>query len=229
MSGLSRNILLFLLMLGASGLALALRPGEKVVDQSAIVEFARIIPTQFGDWQEEVQHSAQIVDPQQKQTIDKIYAQTLTRTYVNQSGRRIMLSLAYGTNQSDGVALHLPEVCYPSQGFILLSEQKGVLPTPYDDIRVKRLMTQLRQRHEPVTYWTMLGDHVVQGGLETKLAQLQYSVHGQIPDGLLFRVSSIASDAAVGYAEQQRFVQALLGSLSDADRHRLAGLSGEAR
>lgn len=225
MKNFLRNTLLFVLMVAASGLAVALRPTERMADRIGEIDFAQVVPQKFGDWHDEPVRTTQIVDPQQLETIDKIYAQTLTRTYVNGEGKRIMLSLAYGANQSDDVALHYPEVCYPAQGFTLLSEKKGVLQTEAGPIRVKRLMTQLGLRMEPVTYWTMLGDRVVQGGLETKIAQLGYSFKGLIPDGLLFRVSSVTGDAEAGYALQQEFVQSLIASLAEKDRLRLAGLS----
>ena len=229
MKNLLRNAVVLVLMVAASGLAMALRPTERIADRIGQIELDRIVPKEFSGWRDEPIRTTQIVDPQQQETIDKIYAQTLTRTYVNAEGKRIMLSLAYGANQSDDVALHHPEVCYPSQGFALLSENKGVLQTTVGPIRVKRLMTQLGQRMEPVTYWTMLGDRVVQGGFETKLVQLEYSFKGLIPDGLLFRVSSISADSEAGYALQQEFVRALIASLPEKDRQRLAGLFATAQ
>jgi EpsI family protein len=86
-------------------------------------------------------------------------------------------------------------------------------------------MTRLGNRSEPVTYWTTLGDKVVQGGIRTKLAQLEYGFHGLIPDGLIFRVSSIDSNPQSGYADHEHFVQELLAELPPATRLRFAGLS----
>ena len=59
--------------------------------------------------------------------INKIYNQTLTRTYINPRGDRIMLSIAYGRDQSDALQMHKPELCYPAQGFRLLNNQRGTL------------------------------------------------------------------------------------------------------
>jgi EpsI family protein len=39
--------------------------------------------------------------------------------YVNASGYRIMLSLAYGSDQRGALQAHKPEVRYPAQGFTL--------------------------------------------------------------------------------------------------------------
>ncbi len=55
-----------------------------------------MIPKQFGDWREEPQRIVQVINPQSQELLDKLYSETLTRTYVNAGGYRIMLSLAYG-------------------------------------------------------------------------------------------------------------------------------------
>ena len=103
-----RNFILLMLMLAASGLALALRPTHKLADQGPPFDLEAIIPRTFGEWHEEKHYSAQIVDPQQQEMIDKIYTQTLSRTYVNTSGYRIMLAIAYGDDQRDALQTHYP-------------------------------------------------------------------------------------------------------------------------
>lgn len=218
-----KNILLMVLMLLASGLAYALVPTHRIADDGKKVELANIIPRSFGHWHEQKQ-DAQIVSPVQKETMERIYSQTLTRVYHSDSGDSIMLSIAYGADQSDDKQMHFPEVCYPAQGFQILNRQNGVVQTEYGNIRVKRLLTA-GSRTEPVTYWSTVGDKVVVGGNETKLEQLRYGFRGQIPDGLLFRVSSISSDTSAAYASQDSFVRDLLSFLSVEDRRKIAGLS----
>ena len=72
-----------------------------------------MVPQRFGGWVNEPNQSSQIVDPETKSLLDRIYTETLTRTYVNKSGYRIMLSLAYGSDQRGGLQAHRPEVCWP--------------------------------------------------------------------------------------------------------------------
>ena len=219
-----KNLVLLTLMLLASGLAAAWRPSHKLVDGRAPVDLRALVPTAFGDWREEPQTTAMIVDPQQQATIDKIYKQTLSRTYVNADGERIMLSLAYGDDQRDSMQLHYPEVCYPAQGFQLRSNQAGVLDTGAGAIPVRRLLATQGGRSEPVTYWTLIGEHAVMGGVGTKLAQMRYGVRGMIPDGLLFRVSSLSGDAAAGFALQDRYVRSMMAALPPAARVKLMGV-----
>jgi len=219
-----KNILLMVLMIGASLLAIIFHPAHRIADEGPAVNLETMIPKKFSDWSEHPQQTAQIINPQQKETLERIYTQTLSRSYVNANGEIIMLTIAYGADQSDAKQLHYPEVCYPAQGFQVTSTQIGSLKTDLGDIKVKRLVTVLGARIEPLTYWATVGNAVVMGGKETKVEQLRYGFRGKVPDGLLFRVSSINSDTAGSFALQERFVQELLHSLSPEVRKRIAGL-----
>lgn len=224
----SRNFVLLALMIAASSLALALRPTQMIAAQGPKIDLETMVPHSFGRWSELPHSSGQVVNPQQTELLSKLYSQTLSRTYVNQEGAAVMLSIAYGANQSDDVALHYPEVCYPAQGFQVLLNEDGILETGFGKIRVKRLMTRLGDRSEPVTYWSTLGGQVVRGGWETKLAQLKFGFSGHVPDGLIFRVSSVSRDAAKGHDMHASFAHDLLASISPSSRVKLAGLASEA-
>jgi EpsI family protein len=218
-----RNLALLALMLVAAGMALALRPTEKVADGGPIINLEAMIPRTFGDWREEQRNVVQIVDPQQQETIDKIYTQTLSRTYMNSRGYRIMLAIAYGDDQRDSMQMHYPEVCYPAQGFLLEGKEKGFLTKEKDSIPVTRVLTSLGMRSEPVTYWTTIGDKVFQGGVQKKLAEMRYGLSGKIPDGMLIRISSIDADIAEAYEIQAQFADQLLNALSPEYRLKLRG------
>ncbi|ARO86558.1 exosortase-associated EpsI family protein [Nitrosospira lacus] len=218
-----RNFVLLILMLAASGLALALRPTYKIAEQGPAIDLETIIPHHFGEWYEDQKQSIQIVDPQQKELIDKIYTQTLSRTYVNANGYRIMLAIAYGDNQRDSMQMHYPEVCYPAQGFSLQSKQTGALTTANGSIPVTRILTSLGQRNEPVTYWTTVGDRVFQGGIQKKLAEMSYGLNGKIPDGMLIRISSIDAEATNAYEMQTQFADQMLNALTPEYRKKLNG------
>ncbi|SEP35536.1 exosortase-associated protein EpsI, B-type [Nitrosovibrio sp. Nv6] len=218
-----RNFLLLILMLAASGLALALRPTQKIADQGPAIDLETIIPTTFGDWHVEQQNSVQIVDPRQKEMIDKIYTQTLSRTYINSRGYRVMLSIAYGDDQRDSMQMHYPEICYPAQGFLLEGKEAGNLATGSGSIPVTRILTSLGQRNEPVTYWTIVGDRVFQGGLQKKLAEMRYGMTGKIPDGMLIRISSIDGETANAYDIQTQFADQMLHALEPEYRRKLNG------
>ena len=212
------------LMCAASVGAMVARPTAKLADEGPAISLETMIPKQFADWREQPQLFAQVVNPQTKELLDKLYSQILARTYVNSSGYRIMLSLAYGSDQRGSLQAHKPEVCYPAQGFALLKNQAGILPTAFGEIPVRRLHTTMGPRQEPVTYWFTVGDKVVQGTTQKRLADLRYGLTGRIPDGMLFRVSSIDPDRTRAYEMQGEFVKQLLQSVSPAERKRLSGL-----
>ena len=218
-------LLIAALMFSASVGAIALRPNQKVAELSAI-SLDTMIPKQFGEWREEPQAGLQVVNPQTKALLDKLYSQILTRMYVNKEGYRVMLSLAYGSDQRGALQAHKPEVCYPAQGFTLHSTKAEPLTTPFGDIPAQRLYTTLGPRQEPVTYWFTIGDEAVQNRLQKRLVDLRYGLTGQIPDGLLFRISSIDGNQAHANQMQDQFVNQLLQAIPPGDRKRLSGLGG---
>ena len=223
---LSRKfIVLLALMLAASIIAMLLRPTQKISEIGEKINLETMIPKHFGEWNAVENPSNQIVNPEQQQKLDSLYTQILSRVYVNKTGSAIMLSIAYGEDQSDAKQLHYPEVCYPAQGFQIASNQLASLSTQFGNIPVRRLHAEMGSRSEPITYWTTVGNRVVRSGKETKIEQLRYGFKGQIPDGLLFRVSSINYDTQAAYAIQQTFIQTLITSLPAENRLRLAGIN----
>jgi EpsI family protein len=218
-----RNIILLVLMLASAGLSIAMRPTHRVADEGPKLNLETMIPHAFGEWQEEKQSATQIVDPRTKEMLDKLYSQILTRTYVNGNGYRIMLSIAYGSDQSDSMQVHKPEICYPAQGFALQGKQVGTLGVKNGEIPVIRILTTLGQRSEPVTYWTTVGDQVVKSGIHKKLTEMSYGLSGNIPDGMLIRVSSIDAQSDNAYQNQNRFAAQMLDALAPEHRQRLTG------
>jgi hypothetical protein len=68
-----------------------------------------------------------------------------------------------------------------------------------------------------------IGDQALLPGWGRKLAQLRYGLRGEIPDGLLVRVSSLSNDPDEAYHLQSQFLEALLANVDDATRARLLG------
>lgn len=220
-----KNVLAGLAMILAAGLAVAMTPTHKISDQGPAVNLETIIPARFGDWAVDDKVFYQQVSPEVKASLDKIYTQVLTRTYVNSQGYRIMVSIPYGANQSDGLSAHDPEGCYPAQGFQIMSKSKDMLHTEVGDIPVRRMEAVSGIRHELVTYWFTVGSYAVNNDLERKKAQLRYALKGQIPDGILFRASSIDDNTQEAYRIQDLFIQEMVKALSPEYRARVSGLS----
>lgn len=223
-----RNMLLALLMLIVAGLAIAMRPTQKIAELGEPINLIAMVPTQFGEWTEEIADRSHIVDPQQSALLTKLYSQILSRTYKNAKGNHIMLSIAYGSDQRDSMQVHYPEVCYPAQGFQLQSQETGRIDLAGGSIPVRRLDTRLGGRHEFVTYWVMIGDKAVLGGTEKKLAELKYGLKGFIPDGLLFRISSLGGEGSAEYRIQESFVAQMNNAVPGETGMRLFGVQRQA-
>ena len=215
------------LMLTAVIGGIALRPDVAAASLQPALSLDAMIPKHFGDWRD--QHFQYVVNPQDRKWLDKLYSDTLSRTYVNSHGYMIMLSLAYGRDQRGDLEAHMPEVCYPANGFTLDSTETAKLSTPFGEIPVHRLLTSKGARAEPVTYWFTFGSDPIsldQAGsrLRKRMVELRYAVTGRIPDGILFRVSSIDRDPVRASQLQDEFVNDLLRALSPVERQRLSGL-----
>ncbi|GAB3448901.1 EpsI family protein [Massilia solisilvae] len=210
-----------------SALTGALTPTVHVASAADQFSLEAMVPKRFGGWSVDDSMVPLKPNPEQQTVLEKIYDQTLARTYVNAEGQRVMLSIAYGGDQSKALQLHLPEVCYVAQGFQMVKEQSGTLPTRFGALPVKRLVARQDQRNEPITYWVTIGDKAVLSGIEQKLQRLAYGLSGKIPDGMLVRVSTIQPGATEAYKVQDRFVNDMLGAMAARDRARLLGASGK--
>lgn len=211
------------LMLGGVGLAGAMKPTKHLADQIGKPDLETLFPKTFRDWRIDPSLPVILPAPDVQALLDKIYNQVLARTYVNAQGQRIMLSVAYGGDQSDGTSAHRPEVCYPAQGFAIKSNKTAVLTAGPPRLRVRLLESQLGGRYEPITYWVVVGSEVVLSGLEQKWAQMRFGLRGIIADGLLVRVSSIDNVAARAHKLQAQFIADLWSELPVTGRRRVFG------
>ncbi|WP_394809603.1 exosortase-associated protein EpsI, B-type [Nitrosomonas sp.] len=221
------SIILGILMVSSGALTMALTPNVKIADQQEMVDLEVLIPAHFGDWQIDKTIIPLQVDAETQAQLDKIYNQTISRTYTNTLGERIMLSVAYGGDQSDNLAVHKPEVCYYAQGFEIMNIFADELLTNYGKLPIKRLLAVKGNRNEPITYWVTVGNKAVLPGLDQKLQQLRYGLTGRVADGMLVRVSSIDNDKdkAKAYQLQSIFIQDLLTAVDVMKRIRLIGAS----
>ena len=213
------------LMGSASVAGALLTPTRRMAELWPPIDLAHGVPKAFVGWRTVEGGLRSIVNPQAQAKLDEFYSELLTRSYVSDSSRRmVMLSIAYGREQSDTLAVHLPDVCYPAQGF----EVREVRHVPLDVgdghlVPARRLITQAPQRPEPLTYWTTVGERAADGGLQRKLAQMHYGMKGLVPDGLVFRVSTIGDQFDEEFRVQHEFVRALAEAVPLALRRRLMG------
>lgn len=198
-------------------------PRQHLADMLPKVELEAMFPSTFGEWRIDDRLPVQMVSPDQAALLSKLYNQTLSRSYINRRGERIMLSVAYGGDQSDGTRAHRPEVCYPAQGFDVFNSRRVALSIVGRTISARQLESKLGGRYEPVTYWVVVADQTTTSGTEQKLAQLRYGLRGIIPDGMLVRVSSIDRDTRNAFRLQIEFLREMAEAMNGEYRDRVFG------
>ena len=219
---LLKATLVLLVMMLAAGAAVFLKPTQRVAVQHAQFNLETMVPKQFGEWLLDDSFAPLQVSHDKQALLDQIYNQNLSRTYLDDKGNRVMLSIAYGSDQGDTMKVHKAEACYFDQGYQVQNVTTHDLDTGYGFITTKRMLASKGLRVEPVTYWIKVGDTITVHDLKWKLSQIRYGLMGQIPDGLIFRVSSIGDESS-GYILQEKFIRDLLAVLSSEDRIRLIG------
>jgi EpsI family protein len=217
------GLVLATMMGGTSAVAALLKPAKNAAPDLEKLGLENLIPSDFAGWQIDRGVVPVQPPPEVQETIGKLYDETLARTYVNAHGQRVMLSIAYGGDQSGRLRVHRPEKCYAAQGFRVDQVAQQQLRVGGASVIVNRLYASLGARQEPISYWIRVGDETVTGALAQRLTQLRFSLNGQIPDGLLFRVSSIGGDRAAGYALQDSFIADLLSAMPAPDAAKLVG------
>lgn len=215
------SFLLMLLMCAAAFASYEFKPRQLLAEKSEPLDLEGLIPKKFNDWR--IDDSLPVVIPSEQTlaALNKIYNQTLARTYVNDSGQRVMLSIAYGGDQSDAMQAHMPEGCYEGQGFEVQEKSKNLLHIDLGGLPVSRMVAKLGQRNEPVTYWIVIGNRFARSQWEMKLVKLRYGFEGYIPEGMLVRVSSISFDADKAFEIQKSFSRDLIASVDVEKRARI--------
>ncbi len=218
-----RSVVVGVLMAATSVGAMLATPKPQVTSESQMPDLERLVPLSFGHWVVDKSVVPLTVSPEVAQTLNTIYDRMLSRTYINPQGQRVMLSIAYGANQSRALQLHKPEVCYASQGFRVSNIKLGQWQVGNATVPTMHLVGTQGARIEPVTYWMRIGDDIARGWFEQNRVRLKYGTRGQIPDGVLFRLSNISNAPDASYEIQRLFAQEMLGAMQPAAREVFVG------
>jgi len=190
------------------------------------VDLARLVPEAFDGWQVDPSTRAFVRAGESRGKAYGIYDQVLERTFMDAQGERIMLSVAYGGEQSTRLQLHRPEVCYRASGYEVDGAQTATMQLAGRSVPVTRLVAHKPGRHEPITYWTVLGGTSGDGsGLAYQWRRVSSALRGELLEGMLVRISSIDPDPARAHATQSRFALALARVLTPPAQARLLGAS----
>jgi EpsI family protein len=207
-----------LAMLAAAGLTVMLKPQNDIYTHAQKVDLEAVIPQQLGEWKidlslPDIQPSGDV-----QASLKKIYSQTLSRTYINSKGYKIMLSIAYGDGFDKQLDVHRPEYCYKAQGFEVGDSKDQTFKSTLGNMPLRRLIAQQGGRIEPISYWITIGGETVSGTFNRKMLKIRRMLTGQVDSGMLIRVSSIDSDSIIAYRNQEDFINALVKNIPEKNR-----------
>ncbi len=216
-----RNILIGGALVAASGLAYARRPTVSV-ERIKKGQLDAMLPNNIGEWS--FQSSSGLVLPPPDSLSDRIYDEVSTRVYQARNQPPVMLLIAYSNLQDGMLQIHRPEVCYPVGGFKLSDSQIIDVPVAANKIIPCRFFSaESASRNEQVLYWTRIGRMMPGEWIEQRWAVVDANLRGEIPDGLLVRMSMVTPDPKAAFAGLSAFARQLTSSVSPRMRSLLIG------
>lgn len=204
-----RSLVAVVLMWLAAALSVWLVPVPVERSAQDKIELKRLFPTRLGPWQEDTSIIPIQPAPDVQAGLERIFSQILSRTYVDDRGRRIMLSVVYGDGIDRQLDTHRPEICYPAQGFTISKYFNETVAAGERTLPVRRMVARMGARNEPITYWTVIGGSVMSNTATRKLMKVVHGLGGRLEDGMLVRISSIDSDQEAAFQLQTQFIQAV--------------------
>jgi EpsI family protein len=211
-------------MLAATLFAVLLKPHNLMARTHDVFDIDKRLPTKFGEWAPVA--GLNVVAPPPPGSLEReTYNQEASRGFKDPEGHVVMLMVAYGESQSDRLQLHHPEVCYTSQGFrvsrtnsLKLSYSPSAPP-----IKLTRLVATREERIEPISYWMRIGYDNTTSNWARQALKLGYGLEGWVPDGALFRVSTIGIPPEEGFKVEDKFIRDLLNSVDPETRTFMVG------
>lgn len=172
----------------ASGVAYARQPKASMPIMKKAA-FEKLMPGPFGNWQ--LLGDDGIVLPPPDTLRDRLYDNLVTRTYQAPGLPLVMMLIAYNNEQDGVLQVHRPEVCYPVGGFQLSQTQRIDVPLANGSVPANIFTAEAPGRLEQVVYFTRLGTEFPRSWAEQRIAVVKANLAGDIPDGVMMRVSVI--------------------------------------
>ncbi|MEE4538151.1 MAG: exosortase-associated protein EpsI, V-type [Erythrobacter sp.] len=175
----------------ASGFAYARTPQvyAPVVDPE---EFESWVPANVGRWREI--GASGVILPPPDETRDRLYDSVVTRTYAAPGLEPVMLLLAYNNMQDGVLQVHRPEICYSVGGHEITDTQETRMTLGQRVVPANRFTAIGPQGAEEVEYFTRLGNAFPTSWAQQRLAVMRANIAGDIPDGMMMRVSQLGTD-----------------------------------
>ena len=220
-----RSSIVAILLVAIASAGVLLRPSINAAAPDP--ELERNVPQRFGDWRMLPNPLLQAsVSTQGATSTDQPYDEVVSRTYVNSRGDMVMLALAYGKNQRQEVKVHRPELCYPAQGFKVMSLRPAVFEgmrseVSGENVTGQRMVVDGRGNKEVVSYWIRIGDTYSSSPWRIRWQIMQEGLQGRMTDGILVRVSQrveAGADPLPTHLLLEAFAKELVQAVPDQTR-----------
>lgn len=216
-----RDLLIGGMLAAAAGIAWAREPTHRIASIGKD-QLDKIVPLHIGSWS--FQNASGIVLPPPDQLARMLYDQQVARTYSSLSEPDVMMVLAYGSGQNGALQVHRPEICYPASGYRLTHKDEDVLALPNGKkLPIRSFTAESDTRTEQVLYWSRIGDDLPTSWSAQRIAIMRANLRGDIPDGLLARVSTISTDRDGSMAMLKRFCRTAFAAAGPSGRRKLIG------
>ncbi|MEH6757984.1 MAG: exosortase-associated protein EpsI, V-type [Parasphingorhabdus sp.] len=186
-----RHVIIGAILAGASAIAYTRQPEVEMPVMGAKI-FHELVPRKFGDWTPLSQ--GDVVLPPPDALRDRLYDNLVTRVYEKPGTPPVMLLLAYNNEQDGVLQVHRPEICYPVGGFQLSETRKIGIAVAGRSIPANIFTAKSPRRTEQVIYFTRLGDAFPRSWSEQRISVMRANLAGDIPDGMMMRVSVLGID-----------------------------------
>lgn len=204
-----RNLLIGGILLSASGIAFARQP-EIAAPKIETKLFRSLVPARFGPW--EASEVSDVILPPPDALRDRIYDNLVTRTYSAPGRDPVMMLIAYNNQQDGMLQVHRPEVCYPVGGFRLSETRPVTFASTSGPIPANFFTAVGPDRTEQVAYFTRLGTAYPRSWAQQRLAVMRANLEGDIPDGMMLRVSLLGDNPATALRELSDFASAFIAA-----------------
>jgi EpsI family protein len=216
-----RDLLIGGMLAGAAGIAWAREPEHRIASIGSN-QLEKVVPLKVGAWT--YQSASGIVLPPPDQLARMLYDQQVARAYSSPAEPDVMLVMAYGSGQSGALQVHRPEICYPASGYRLTHKDEETLTLGNGKaIPIRTFSAESDTRTEQVLYWSRIGDSLPTSWSGQRTAIMKQNLRGNIPDGLLVRVSTISTDRDGAMDMLRRFCRAMFAASGPKGRLQLVG------
>jgi EpsI family protein len=216
-----RSLILGSLFMAGAAARAAVAIGPRRV-AAARPPLAGTLPHQIGD--RSIALAEAPVLPQRDATIDRIYDDFIVRSYRGPGLAPITMLIAYGSNQDGGLELHRPENCYPPYGYVLDGLQPVRLTLPSGHKIMATIATATRNGiSDQLLFWTRIGPDFPTSRWETDMSIARAALRGEIPDGVLVRMSMRTTQPEQATLILAAFARDLVRSAPDVVRRMLVG------